>query len=134
MKLIDGLQNFSLWKVITDFYFIFFQRKVDLRRHKETQHTDIRTLPQSQTASTRPPPVSSAMSVHGPPPHFMSALHRAHFLPPPPPLLQGLPHLPLPQGLPPPPTSLAFPLGPLAPPSLAHDLSRPRGPTAATLT
>lgn len=74
------------------------------------------------------------MAVHGPPPHFMSALHRAHFLPPPPPLLQGLPHLPLPQGLPPPPTSLAFPLGPSAPPSLAHDLSRPRGPTAATLT
>ena len=104
---------------------ISFQRKVDLRRHKETQHTDIRSLPQSQTASVRPPPVSNAVTTH--PPHFMSALHRAHFLPPPPPL-PGLPHLPVPQH---PTTSLPFPMV-SAPPNIVHDLSRPRGPTSLT--
>ena len=110
--------------------FIFFQRKVDLRRHKETQHTDIRTLPQSQTASARPPAVSTAMTPH--PPHFLSALHRAHpFLPPPPPL-PGLPPLPLPPQHP--TTSLAFSMASAPLPSLVHDLSRPRGPTSASLT
>ena len=104
---------------------ISFQRKVDLRRHKETQHTDIRSLPQSQTASVRPPPVSNAVTTH--PPHFMSALHRAHFLPPPPPL-PGLPHLPVPQH---PTTSLPLPIF-SAPPNIVHDLSRPRGPASLT--
>lgn len=97
-----------------------FQRKVDLRRHKETQHTDLRTLPHSQAASTLSARQSSgttasaaaaAMTSHPPahPSHFMSALHRAHFLPPPPPLA-GLPPLP-------PATPFSTPL--------PHDLSRP---------
>merc|ERR1712018_1052726 len=98
-----------------------FQRKVDLRRHKETQHTDLRSMPHSQ--STLRPPTSTPQTPH-PPPHFISALHRAHFLPPPP-HLAGLPPLPPP----PPPSSLSFPPSSVATP---HDLSRPL--PAASLT
>lgn len=31
---------------------LYFQRKVDLRRHKETQHTDLRILPSAPSAHT----------------------------------------------------------------------------------
>jgi hypothetical protein len=83
--------------------FSYLQRKVDLRRHKETQHTDLRALPHPQ-APVRPATSSQSMAAHPghshpPPSLFMSALHRAHFLPPP--GLPGMPLLPL-------PTSLAF--------------------------
>ena len=47
--------------------------------------------------------VASNVAPNPPSQHFISALHRAHFLPPPPPL-PGLPHLPVP-----PATSIAFP-------------------------
>ena len=100
-----------------------FQRKVDLRRHKETQHTDLRSLPHSQS-SLRPTPSNTPHQSH-PTPHFISALHRAHFLPPPP-HLAGLPPLPLP---PPPPTQPPFPPSPSS--LTPHDLSSRRAPMAA---